>query len=89
MASAEWTYSDWITYAPDDSSRLTRLRLHIKEVSDALRTGSYEVGDTSVDKDLIQDYHASLMDTLKSEEASAPSTTSKRTYWTRGKMGVY
>jgi hypothetical protein len=30
-----WTYSDYITYT-DDSAKLTRLRLHIQEVSDAI-----------------------------------------------------
>lgn len=32
---AAWTYSDWITQT-DASTRLSRLRLHVQEVSDAM-----------------------------------------------------
>ena len=32
---ADWTYSDYVTY-DHDSSRVTRLRLHVQEVSNAL-----------------------------------------------------
>lgn len=42
---AQWTYSDWITQT-NQATRLTRLRLHIQEVSEKTlgsktRTGAY------------------------------------------------
>jgi hypothetical protein len=31
-----WVYSDWLTYERGDATRLSRLRLHMKELSDEL-----------------------------------------------------
>lgn len=39
-----WTYSDYITFTGQD--RLTRLRLHIQEVSDALTARTTTDGET-------------------------------------------
>lgn len=52
-----WTYSDWIS--TDGSSRLTRLRLHIQEVSDAL-TASYQSDGTSYNPAHLNSYLSSL-----------------------------
>lgn len=39
-----WTYSDWITLT--GASRLTRLRQHIQEVSDAMTATTISNGET-------------------------------------------
>lgn len=62
-----WTYSDWITL--DGSERLTRLRLHIQEVSDFTQgTSTRGMSATAVDTQ----YLANLM---KKEEALASQLT--------------
>lgn len=46
MADA-WTYADYITYERSDATRLTRLRLHIQEITQAIdnemRTGGDDI----------------------------------------------
>lgn len=65
-----WSYSDYITYERTDPTRLTRLRLHIKEVSDFISTGSYSVqGKSHTKSELVNE----LM-RLREEEASLSST---------------
>lgn len=53
MPTHRWTYSDYITF--DGAERLTRLRLHIQEVSDFVQ-GVSERGTsaTAVDTNYLQ-----------------------------------
>lgn len=43
---ALWTYADWVTY-PTGSDRLTRLRLHIQEVSQYSLASKTRKGEVS------------------------------------------
>lgn len=52
-----WTYSDWITLT--GSSRLTRLRLYIQELSDALTAATTSNGE-SYNPQLLQSEIARL-----------------------------
>ena len=61
-----WTYSDWITQT-DDGARLTRLRLHIQEVSNKIRR-EVGAGDMSQSSRAVREYLDSLH---KREEALA------------------
>ena len=51
-----WTYDDYITYADTSTTRLSRLRLHIQEVSAELaKSKSYSADGRVVQKhDLIE-----------------------------------
>jgi hypothetical protein len=86
LTSPAWTYSDWITYASDSATRLSRLRLHIQEVSDRISSGSYASEGKSHDYGFLQDYLAELMKKEKSEATIADTiaTTPKRSSFTRG-----
>ncbi len=54
-----WTYADWITYSDADlSAKLTRLRLHIQEVSQ--RVAAVE-GRTHKMTEANQDYLQALL----------------------------
>lgn len=69
MASA-WTYSDWITQATD-ALRLSRLRLHIQEVSDSLaRVKTTEEQDRTTERFDLQNY----LESLHVEEKALRST---------------
>jgi hypothetical protein len=84
MASV-WTYSDWITYDQDSANRLTRLRLHIQEVSDFISTGNYSKGGRNIDKGDLQKYLDSLLDKEKEETSISGGATGKTAAFTRGK----
>ena len=85
MPEPSWDYSDWITYAAGSSTRLTRLRLHIKEVSDFISTGSYSTEGKSQSKDFLQDYLKNLLAKEKDEAATAEQTSGNRVTFTRGR----
>lgn len=85
MAAPEWTYSDWITYESGTATRLTRLRLHIKEVSDRISTGNYSNQKGSHDKDALEKYLELLHRDERSESAAAGATNGSRAYFTRGR----
>lgn len=53
-----WTYSDWISRTGTD--RLTRLRLHIQEVSDAITAATDSNGET-YNPQVLQTYLDGLM----------------------------
>ncbi len=82
MADPAWDYSDYITYERGDSTRLTRLRLHIQEVSDFISTGSVTLEGQSVSKGDLQRYLADLRDEEKELSAIHDST---RATWVRGR----
>ena len=86
MATA-WTYSDWETTTADGSSaRLTRLRLHIKEVSDALLgvNISYPGGRSHEHPDLDA-YLASLRAEAKTLERRVEVANGTRIGFSRGR----
>jgi hypothetical protein len=65
-----WTYSDWITQTTD-STRLTRLRLHIQEVSDKI-TQEVSSGGNSRSSSALQAY---LADIRKEEKSLAAAVS--------------
>ena len=66
-----WTYSDYITYDPG-SARLTRLRLHIQEVTDAIKNPQRL---TISGKDLTKYDLRKYLEGLKAEEKQSSSST--------------
>lgn len=85
MANPAWTYSDWVTYDTGSATRLTRLRLHIQEVSDAISTGNYSNTKGSRDKDAIERYLESLHRKEAEEASAAGAAAGTRAYYTRGR----
>jgi hypothetical protein len=82
---AEWVYSNWVTFAVGSAERLTRYRLYIKELSDALKSGNYSVEGKSHEFDIIQKDLADLRKLDKTETAAAPAATGgNRSSFTRG-----
>ena len=84
MASV-WDYSDWITYEQSNSLRLSRLRLHIQEVSDFISTGSYSKGGRNLDKKFLQDYLDTLFEKEKDENSVGGSSNGNQSAFTRGR----
>ena len=79
---ASWTYSDWITYDVGAALRLSRLRLHIQEVSDALADPASAAGQgQSASKRDTTAYLARLGE--KEAEIAAASSTlyEKHSVW--------
>lgn len=85
MANPAWTYSDWITLSPGSEARLTRLRLHIQEVSDRISTGNYSNPKGSHDKDALQRELESLRKAEKAETLASASTTGRGSSFTRAR----
>ena len=70
---AQWIYSDWITQAAD-SDRLTRLRLHIQEVSEyVLRTQA-----EGFESELNREYMPELMKEERRLTPLVPGTSSSQ-----------
>lgn len=86
MAAPAWTYSDWVTLASGSSERLTRLRLHIKEVSDAISTGNYSNTKGSRDKDALQKELSDLRKIEQTEAAASAAVTGRGTSFTRARV---
>jgi hypothetical protein len=86
LPSPSWTYSDWITYATGDSLRLSRLRLHIQEVSDRISAGNYATEGKSHDFGSIASYLADLQrkEITEATVGDAVATSPKRCSFTRG-----
>ncbi len=82
-----WTYSDYLTMEPG-ASRLTQLRLHVKEVADRIsQLSSYETrAGYQVQKDLAstQKYLDSLKKDLAAEEALVGAASGTRVGFSRG-----
>jgi hypothetical protein len=76
-----WTYSDWVTYA-DGSSKLSRLRLHVQEVSDKLSSADYSTEGLSVSRGNLPGYLAGLKDDLAKLEARVSTA---RVGWAEGR----
>jgi len=84
--AATWTYSDWVTYDPGSSTRLSRLRLHIQEVSDRISQGSFSTEGKSHDYAYLESYLKQLHDKESEEAAIAAGSTGARSVtFTRGK----
>jgi hypothetical protein len=82
---AVWTYSDWVTYE-DGSAKLTRLRLHVQEVSDKLANPSYSTEGLSVNpRENLGTYLAGLNAEREKLEATVGRANGTRLGWTRGR----
>ncbi len=87
MPSAAWTYSDWVTFESGSATRLSRLRSHIKEVSDYIQTGGYTVQGRSHTKAELVDYLETLIRLEKDEAAiTAAAVGTSRAFWTKGRF---
>lgn len=64
-----WTYSDYVNL--DGSARLTRLRLHVQEVSDFI-TENYSTPGFSKQVDPLEKYLERLQDQEKALGGQAP-----------------
>lgn len=84
MPSPAWTYSDWITYEVGNSTRLSRLRLHIQEVSDRISNGNFQTEGTAHSYDFLQDYLESLSEKEVEEAALVNAGLGNRCSFTRG-----
>lgn len=93
MPSPAWTAVDgdgnlaykWQEQASGSALRLSLLRIHISEVSAALSTGSYNDESEGVNKDLLERYHKTLLETESREAAASAPAVGRRTSWTRGR----
>lgn len=84
--AAAWDYSDYITYERGTSTRLTRLRLHIKEISDYVSTGGYNVQGKSHTKAELVNELARLREEEKELSAiTVTSASTNRAPFVRGK----
>ncbi len=79
-----WTYSDWITLDSGSAARLSRLRLHIKEVSDKISSGNFSTEKKSHDFAYLQQYLADLHRQEKQETASSAPAAGQSVTFTRG-----
>lgn len=82
--AAGWTYSDWIIKAAGSTDRLDRLRLHIKEVSDFISTGSFNVQGKSKSKGEVEQYLQTLLKREESEVAATGGASDISTTFVRG-----
>lgn len=82
-----WTYHDWRSAgAPGSSARLTALRGHIAEVTQAIGSvPTYSMQTRSVDKSSLIDYLKTLNDAEKAESAALDTSAGTRVGWSRGK----
>ena len=83
--AAAWTYSDWITYDPGNATRISRLRLHIQEVSDKISEGDFSSEQKSNSYGYLQSYLDKLMGQEKEEAATAAASAGTRSGFTRGR----
>lgn len=77
-----WTYSDYVTYNPG-STKLSRFRLHVQEVTDALSQEMSTAGN-SQSSYAIERYLARLMDLEPKIVAECQAVTEARHAFTRG-----
>lgn len=77
-------YRDWITYASGSSTRLSRLRLYIKDLQAAVEKGSYTVEGRSWSSAEIRQHLALLLEAEKAEAAAADTAAGDRVFFTRG-----
>ena len=62
-----WTYSDWIEQT-DAATRVTRLRSHIREVSDRVTGATSKPDGESYNPDVLQKYLAELREELREQD---------------------
>ena len=79
-----WTYSDWITQSTD-ALRLSRLNLHIQEVADALKPGTFKINGQDVHVEPIQKYLEGLYVRQAQLQARVDVANGTRLGWTRAK----
>lgn len=81
-----WTYSDWVTYDPGSATRISRLRLHIQEVSDRISQGDFTTEGKAHSYGYLESYLKELHSKEKEETATSAGTSSSRSVmFTRGK----
>lgn len=83
-----WTYSDWVTEGTGTALRLSRLRLHIQEVSDKVQGQKYSAdGGTTLDNrdHSLGRYLDSLHRREKTEEAAVERAAGRRPLFSRGR----
>ena len=73
-----WTYSDWVTYEVGVADRLTRLRLHMVEVSDAMSGVAEATGQGQGAK--RHSGLAAYLESLREQEASLIAASSTGLY---------
>lgn len=79
-----WTYSDWVTKATGSAERLSRLRLHLQEVTDQIGA-SYSLPGISMSKGELVAYADRLKADEAVEAAAVERATGTRVGWTRGR----
>jgi uncharacterized protein YraI len=80
-----WDYSDYVTYDHGTASRLSRLRLHIKEVSDKISTGDYATDQKSHSQGYLANYLKQLKDEEKAEAITVGASSGDQAPFTRGR----
>lgn len=78
-----WSYSDWLTESYG-STRLSKLRSHIQEVSDAL-SAELTAGAQSRSTHAVQRYLDTLLAKLPREERLCDQAAGTRPLFTRGR----
>lgn len=84
-----WTYSDWVTEATGSTTRLSKLRLHIQEVSDAIQSGDFAVQGLSVSKSSLQSYLSDLKADEEKLASQADKASGRTVGWSRAKARLY
>ena len=79
-----WTYSDYVTY-DYGSSRLSRFRLHLQEVMDAL-TAEVSANGRSKSTETIGEYLTNLQKREDAEIAQCKRAAGSTPAFTRGRM---
>lgn len=83
---AAWTYSDWDTgYTDGSAEQLARLKLHVKEVADAIRGGSTSTEGKSHDVDPLLNYLKLLEERRDALAAAVSTSAGTRSAFTRGR----
>ena len=81
---AVWTFSDWVESLAGNPLRLSRLRSHIKEVSDKIADGDNSTEGDAHSFGYLQTYLTELHRKEEKEADSNQQAAGKRTSFTRG-----
>jgi len=79
-----WTFSDWIKEDVGSATRLTKLRCHIEEVSNAIKGPNFTHAGSSIDRMHLQKYLDSLMALEPTESAKVTTGSSASPVFTKG-----
>jgi hypothetical protein len=81
LVPATWTNSGWDSNPPGSSARYQAFLAFVKELRDALKTGSYKVGTYDVSKVEIE----KLLAQTETQRAREEASVGLRTGWTKGR----